>query len=129
MFSKIEDSRLILVFIKSLEWTTKWLCPKILTAGVNQCYKKKQKLSFKSNPYTGLPTKNETSETTVRNLYCPFLYIHEPCDFALVFFFVQWLKRPLYDYIQGRGLIIFQWLKVVFTVSYLVGSPVRNNGL
>ena len=26
--------------------------------------------------YTGLPTKNETSETIVRNLYCLFPYIH-----------------------------------------------------
>ena len=25
---------------------------------------------------TGLPTKNETSETTVRNLYCLFPYIY-----------------------------------------------------
>ena len=26
---------------------------------------------------TGLPTKNETSETTVQNLYCLFSYIHD----------------------------------------------------
>ena len=26
---------------------------------------------------TGLPTKNETSETTVRNLYRQFPYIHD----------------------------------------------------
>ena len=29
------------------------------------------------NVYTGLPTKDETSETTVQNLHCLFRYIHD----------------------------------------------------
>jgi len=36
--------------------------------------------------YTGLPTKDETSETTVRNLYCLFPYIYDSLQFRHVSF-------------------------------------------
>ena len=45
---------------------------------------------------TGLPTKDQTSDTSERNLYSPFPYIHN--SFAATinfFFFVNSLKKPL----------------------------------
>ena len=40
--------------------------------------------------YTGLPTKDETSETIVRNLHCLFPYIHNSqYNYKLLFFFAK----------------------------------------
>ena len=51
----------------------------------------------KSN--TGLPTNDETSETTVRNLHCLFLFFifRNPCHFELVSFFAHSLSKIFYD--------------------------------
>ena len=64
-----------------------------------------QKYNSVSRRNTGLPTKDETSETIVRNLYCLF-----PCEFTiacnckLVAFFAKSSNTPLNKYIQGRRL-------------------------
>ena len=44
------------------------------------------KLIKKANCDTGLPTKNETSETTVRNFLVPFLTLRVPCKPKLAYF-------------------------------------------
>ena len=47
---------------------------------------------------TGLTTKNETSETTVRNLYCLFPYIYNSLELYSVHMFLSLtedLVRPL----------------------------------
>ena len=81
-----------------------------------------RKIKSNQYAYTGLPTKNETSETTVRNFYWLFSYIH------YTFFDKSWYK-PFKDYIQFRSLI-FNWdvileeFQVLCTVSSFVGNPV-----
>ena len=48
--------------------------------------------------HTVLPTKDKTSETTVRNLYCLFSYIQDSLQlYKLVNFFAKSLYTPL-DY-------------------------------
>ena len=51
---------------------------------------------------TGLPTKDETSETIVRKLCC-LVYL---CNFELVIFFAKSYKYPLEDNIQGRSFTL-----------------------
>ena len=52
------------------------------------------------NQYTGLSTKDETLETTVRNSYWMFPFIMISCN---CFFFGQTLNKPL-EYIRDRKL-------------------------
>ena len=48
--------------------------------------------------YTRLPTKDETSETTVQNLYCLFLYAYViPCNYKLNSYFAKSLYMPFKD--------------------------------
>ena len=72
-------------------------------------------------------TKNETSETTVRNLHCLFpcfLIFMNPCDLKLVFSFPN-LKKNITqkaEILDNRlNLSLFQ---VIVTVSLFLGSPV-----
>ena len=54
--------------------------------------------------HTGLPTKDETSETISREKYCLFHYIHAvPCCFNLVAFYVKSPYKPVKEYMQGRS--------------------------
>ena len=46
--------------------------------------------------YAGLPTKDETSETTVWNVFCFFRIFMVPCNCKLVFF-LESLNKPLND--------------------------------
>ena len=74
--------------------------------------------------YTVLSAKDETSETTVVNLF--FYNIHDSLlPYKLVSFFFISLKYSLKDWIQGRIMtesdFVFQ---VVFTVSTFLGNPV-----
>ena len=56
---------------------------------------------------TGLPTKNETSETTVRNLYCQFPNMHDSLQqYKFLSSIVKSLIKPFKDHIQGRTLIL-----------------------
>ena len=74
-------------------------------------------LHFYSTHYcTGLSTKDETSETTVRNLYCLFLYIH----------FCQIITKPLKDNIQGKRLkkSYFQSFRSSFQSHSLLSNAV-----
>ena len=50
---------------------------------------------------TGLPTKDETSETTVRNVLYTlyFLLFTIPCKCKFVWFFAKSLNKPIYCYI------------------------------
>ena len=75
-------------------------------------------------------TKNETSETTVRNLHCLFpcfLIFMNPCDLKLVFSFLN-LKKNITqkaDILEDKiNLSLFYGFKVIFTVSLFLGSPV-----
>ena len=57
---------------------------------------------------TGLPIKDETSETTLRNIYSLyFLIFMIPCNCKLVCFCTKSFNKPLDNYIyKGRILII-----------------------
>jgi len=46
---------------------------------------------------TGLPTKDQTSDTSVRNLYSPFPYIHNSfaATINFFFFFCQFIKEAI----------------------------------
>ena len=56
---------------------------------------------------TGLPIKDETTETTVRkneiDTIC-FLIFMNSCNYKLISFFAKSINKPLKDLIQGRGL-------------------------
>ena len=51
---------------------------------------------------TGLPTKDETSQTTLVNLYYLYFIFMSPCNFKLFFFFAKSFNKPLKYYILGR---------------------------
>ena len=54
------------------------------------------KQRFKYKIYTGLPTKNETSETTVRKVSCRFPHIHDARNCEIVFFFIKKFNQPFH---------------------------------
>ena len=56
------------------------------------------------NLLTGLPEKNETSETIVLNIHCLLLYVI-PCNRKLMFFLSKSLNQPSRLYL-GRKLIL-----------------------
>ena len=54
---------------------------------------------------TGLPTKNETSETTAVNLCYLYFIFMIPCNCKLVSFLTKSLYKPLYAIFQAIDLI------------------------
>ena len=52
-----------------------------------------------------VPTKEETSETTVQNLYCLFLYINDSLQ-SFTCLFAKSLNKPNKDHIQGNKLYL-----------------------
>ena len=59
----------------------------------------------------GLPTKNETPETTVQNLYCLFPYIHDSSHSLWVTLYFRWFNDLLTIFIfSGKGIINEQFL-------------------
>ena len=49
--------------------------------------------------YTGFPTKDETLDSTVRILYCPFPYIHKTLNLSI---YAKSLNKSFKDCIQGK---------------------------
>ena len=62
---------------------------------------------------TGLPTKDDTSETTVRKVYCLV-----SCKYDSLAKSLSTPLKAIFRAVEG--------FKVVFTVSSFVGSPVCN---
>ena len=98
------------VFWKNIKWilsTAQLKMRQLINAGVS----------------TVLPTKDETSETIVRNLHSQFPYIYNCKKISL---FVKSLSKPLR--LSSRQKINFYWksheFQVVFTVSSLVGITI-----
>ena len=57
-------------------------------------------VALNSYSYTEIPTKDESSETTVQNLYCPcFLLIMITCNCKIVPFFAKLFNQPYQDFI------------------------------
>ena len=80
--------------------------------------------------YTGLPTKDETSETTVRKLNCMFPHIHDAlqlwdCVFLcqIILSAISWLY-PNQETSFIFGFLISLKFKIVFIVSSFVFDPV-----
>ena len=89
---------------------------------LNICIKRESIYFFANTVFdTGLPTKDETLETTVQNLYCLLTYIHESLQLS-TFFFIKSFNIPLNDYIQSRRLNLT--FKSLFPVSSFVSNPV-----
>ena len=57
---------------------------------------------------TGLPTKDETLETNVRNLHGLFLIFMLLCNCNLVSLFAKSYNKPFKDYIQVRDNLILE---------------------
>ena len=71
------------------------------------------------NDYTGLPTKDETSETTVRNIYCLLHNIHDSLQLQTCSFLCQIIKYAMADYHFS-----VRKFPVVFIVQLFLGNPV-----
>ena len=71
------------------------------------------------NDYTGLPTKDETSKTNVRNVYCLFHNIHDSLQLKTCLFLCQIISQAsrlsfLRSKVSGRFYI----------VQLILGNPV-----
>ena len=76
--------------------------------------------------YTGLPTKDETSQVTIYRMHtvCFFIFIQLQ---TIVSFFVKSLNKSPKDCIKmwsNLGIVISKKFSFVFTVSFVVGNPV-----
>ena len=74
--------------------------------------------------YTEIPTKDETSKTTVQNLYCLFTYFHDILQLYTYFFFAITFYKILAIFKFTNLNLTFGWFNVVFAVSSFVGNPV-----
>ena len=106
-----------MTWLRNLEVPLKFFCKNYSTPRKEKEFKESQ-LKFalfciliffnvpgKTVSINRVPTKEETSETTVQNLYCLFLYIN---DFLQPFtcLFVKSLNKPNKDHIQGNKLFL-----------------------
>ena len=74
-----------------------------------------------------LPTKDETSGTTVRNLNFLFPYI--PCKCKHLSFYAESTKSNLQTNKSNLWIVMFEKFEDVFTVPYFVDNPVLKKNL
>ena len=84
---------------------------------------------------TGLPTKDETSKTIVRNLYCLFPYIYDSLQLKTCVFLcekigkaLKWLSLRQMIYFN-LGIFKFHEMQVVFTVLFFVSNLVVGENM